>query len=93
VKSGKVRGFLAKARNLTGLIGIDPGVGVLNRQTYQGGTRGSTLCSEDCDRETENSKICARTRDTRFIQVRVAKVVSPTSCLGYQVWCPALGVG
>jgi hypothetical protein len=37
---------------------------------------------EDRDRETENSKVCARTRDTRFIQVRVAKVANPTSCLG-----------
>jgi hypothetical protein len=42
-------------------------VGVLDRQTYQGGTRGSRLCGEDCDRETEISKVCARTRDTRFI--------------------------
>jgi hypothetical protein len=57
-------------------------VGVLDRQTYQGGTRGSRLCGGDRDRETENSKVCARTRDTRFIQVRVAKVASPTSCLG-----------
>jgi hypothetical protein len=47
---------------------------------------------EDRDRETENSKVCARTRDTRFIQVRTAKVASPTSCLGDQVWRPALGV-
>jgi hypothetical protein len=53
-----------------------------SRQTYQGGTRGSRLCGEDRDRETENSKVCARTRDTRFIQVRVAKVANPTSCLG-----------
>jgi hypothetical protein len=36
---------------------------------------------EDRERETENSKVCARTRDTRFIQVRVAKVANPTSCL------------
>jgi hypothetical protein len=70
----------------------DSGVGVLDRQTYQWGTRGSRLCGEDRDRETENSKVCARTRDTRFIQVRVAKVANPTSCLGDQVWCPALGV-
>jgi hypothetical protein len=68
-------------------------VGVLDRQTYQGGTRGSRLCGDDRDRLTENSKVCARTRDTRFIQVRVAKVASPTSCLGDQVWRPALGVG
>jgi hypothetical protein len=68
------------------------GVGVLDRQTYQGGTRGSRLCGENRDRETENSKVCARTRDTRFIQVRAAKVASPTSCLEDQVWCPALGV-
>jgi hypothetical protein len=56
-------------------------VGVLDWQTYQGGTRGSRLCGGDRDRETENSKVCARTRDTRFIQVRVAKVANPTSCL------------
>jgi hypothetical protein len=68
-------------------------VGVLDRQTYQGGTRGSRLCGGDRDRETENSKVCARTRGTRFIQVRAAKVASPTSCLGDQVWRPALGVG
>jgi hypothetical protein len=70
-----------------------PAVGVLDRQTYQGGTRGSRLCGEDRDRETENSKVCARTRDTRFIQVQTARVASPMSCLGDQVWRPALGVG
>jgi hypothetical protein len=48
---------------------------------------------EDRDRETENSKVCAWTLDTRFIQVRVAKVANPTYCLGDQVWRPALGVG
>jgi hypothetical protein len=58
-----------------------PSVGVLDRQTYQGSTRGSRLCDGDRDRETENSKVCARTWDTRFIQVRVAKVANPTSCL------------
>jgi hypothetical protein len=68
-------------------------VGVLDRQTYQGGTRGSRLCGGDHDRETENSKVCARTRDTRFIQVRAAKMASPMSCLGDQVWRPTLGVG
>jgi hypothetical protein len=73
-------------------LNIPAVVGVLDRQTYQGGTRGSRLCGEDRDRETENSKVCVRTRDTRFIQVRVAKVTSPTSCLGDQVWLPALGV-
>jgi hypothetical protein len=79
-----------------GATGSAPGeasVGVLDRQTYQGGTRGSRLCGGDRDRETENSKVCARTKDTRFIQVRVAKVANPTSCLGDQVWRPALGVG
>jgi hypothetical protein len=40
------------------------------------------LCGKDRDWETENSKVCARTRDTRFIQVRVAKVANPTSYLG-----------
>jgi hypothetical protein len=68
-------------------------VGVLDRKTYQGGTRGSRLCGEEHDRETENSKVCARTQDTRFIQVQAAKVASPTSCLLDQVWHPALGVG
>jgi hypothetical protein len=57
-------------------------VGVLDQQTYQGGTRGSRLCGEDRDRETEISKVCVRTRDTRFIQVRIAKVANPTSCFG-----------
>jgi hypothetical protein len=74
-------------------INTDNGVSVLDRQTYQGGTRGSRLCGEDHDRETENSKVCARTHDTRFIQVQAAKVACPTSCLGDQVWRPALGVG
>jgi hypothetical protein len=55
-------------------------VGVLDQQTYQGGTRGSRLCGEDRDRETENSKVCTKTRDTRFIQVQVAKMANPTSC-------------
>jgi hypothetical protein len=68
-------------------------VGVLDQQTYQGGTRVSRLCGEDRDRETENSKVCTRTQDTRFIQVQAAKVASPTSYLGDQVWRPALGVG
>jgi hypothetical protein len=40
---------------------------------------------EDRDRETRNSKVKAGTRDTRFIQVRAAKVASPASYLGYQV--------
>jgi hypothetical protein len=57
------------------------------------------MCGEDRDRETENSKICASTRDTRFIQVRAAKVANPTSCLGIKYgalrlvlgcsWCPS----
>jgi hypothetical protein len=51
-------------------------VGVLDRQTYRGGTRGSRLCGGYRDRETENSKVCARTQDTRFIQVRVAGVAT-----------------
>jgi hypothetical protein len=68
-------------------------VDVLDRQTYQGGTRGSRLCGEDCDRETENLKVCARTRDTRFIQVRAAKVASPTSCLGIKYGALRLVLG
>jgi hypothetical protein len=74
-----------------GRVGL-ASVGVLDRQTYQGGTRGSKLCGEDRDREIENSKVCTRTRDTRFVEVRGAKVANPTSCLGDQVWHPALGV-
>jgi hypothetical protein len=70
-----------------------PAVGVLDRQTYQGGTRGSRLCGGDRDRETENSKVCVRTRDTRFIQVWAVKVANPMSCLGDQVWRPVLRVG
>jgi hypothetical protein len=53
-----------------------PAVGVSDRQTYQGGTRGSRLCGGHRDWETENSKVCARKQDTRFIQVRVAKVAT-----------------
>jgi hypothetical protein len=68
-------------------------VGVLDRQTYQGSIRGRRFCGENRDRETENSKVCVRTWDTRFIQFWVAKEASPTSCLAYQVWRPALGVG
>jgi hypothetical protein len=88
VSSSMLRGDLETECLLQDVV-----VGVLDRQIYQGGTRGSRLCGEDRDRETENSKVCARTRDTRFIQVRVAKVANPTSCLGDQVWRPALGVG
>jgi hypothetical protein len=51
------------------------------------------LCGEDRDRETENSKVCARTWDPRFIHVQVTKVANPMSCLGDQVWRPALSVG
>jgi hypothetical protein len=69
-------------QGLTNVNGVCSAVGVLDRQTYQGGTRGSRLCSEDRDQETENSKVCARTRGTRFIQVHAARVASPTSCLG-----------
>jgi hypothetical protein len=29
----------------------------------------------------------------KIIQVRASKVANPTSCLGDQVWHPALGVG
>jgi hypothetical protein len=68
-----------------------PAVGVLNRQTYQGDTRGSRLCGEDRDRETENSKVCARTRDTRFIHVRVATVATLRPVWS-SISCPALGV-
>jgi hypothetical protein len=67
------------------------GVDVLDWQTYQGGTRGSRLCGGDRGRETENSKVCARTQDTRFIQVQVARVATLRP-----VWSsisrPALGV-
>jgi hypothetical protein len=69
------------------------GVGVLTRLTYPGVPEVVDCEVEDHDRETENSKVCTRTRDTRFIQVHAAKVANPTSCLGDQVWRPALGVG
>jgi hypothetical protein len=84
VKEGERRLFSEAARSARRLNALQTSsqlVGVLDRQTYQGGTRGSRLCGEDRDWETENSKVCARTRDTRFIQVRVAKVANPTSCL------------
>jgi hypothetical protein len=92
--SAGLDGAMRTYRHLSA-FGAYPGgvVGVLDRQTYQGGTRGSRLCGGDRDRETENSKVRARTRDTRFIQVRAVKVANPTSCLGDQVWRPALGVG
>jgi hypothetical protein len=51
-------------------------VGVLDRQTYQGGIRGSRLCGEDLlsgDRELEGTR---KTQDTRFIQVRVTRVAT-----------------
>jgi hypothetical protein len=70
-----------------------PAVSVLDRQTHQGVTRGSRLCGEDHDRETENSKVCARTRDTRFIQVRAAKLANPTSCLGIKYGALRLVLG
>jgi hypothetical protein len=50
------------------------------------------LCGGDRDREIENSKVCARTRDTRFIYVRAAEVASPTSCLGIKYGALRLGV-
>jgi hypothetical protein len=89
--NGELRGVVANLESWRTVF--DPIVSVLDRQTYPGGTRGSRLCGEDRDRETENSKVCTRTRDTRFMQVRATKVASPTSCLGDQVWRPALGVG
>jgi hypothetical protein len=67
-------------------------VGVLDRPT-KGVPEVVDCAVEDRDQETENSKVCARTRDTRFIQVRAAKEANPTSFLGDQVWRPALGVG
>jgi hypothetical protein len=88
--SNMTKAYLKTADELISMDSKKLAVGVLDRQTYQGGTRGSRLCGGDRDRETENSKVCARTRDTRFIQVRAAKVASPTSCLGDQVWRPAL---
>jgi hypothetical protein len=57
------------------------------------GTQGSRFCGEDRDRETENSKVCTRTWDTRFIQVRTAKVASPTSCLGIKYGALRLVLG
>jgi hypothetical protein len=51
------------------------------------------LCGGDRDRETENSKVCAWTWGTRFIQVRVAIAANPTSCLGikYGALCLVMG--
>jgi hypothetical protein len=45
----------------------------LNLSTSMGGTRSKV---EGGDRQTWNSKVCARTQDTRFIQVRVARVAT-----------------
>jgi hypothetical protein len=59
----------------------------------RGGTRGSRLCGEERDREIQNLKVCARTRDTRFIQVWVAKVANPTSCLGIKYGALRLVLG
>jgi hypothetical protein len=89
---------LCSALRYLTLLGNQPtqglgGVSVLDQQTYQGGSGGSRLCGGDRERETENSKVCAWTRDTRFIKVRATKVANPTSCLGDQVWRPTLGVG
>jgi hypothetical protein len=75
------------------LVGASLTIGVLDRQTYQGGTRGSRLCGEDRDRETENSMVYSRTRDTRFIQFRVANVANPTSCLGIKYGALRLVLG
>jgi hypothetical protein len=75
------------------LVGASLTIGVLDRQTYQAGTRGSKLCGEDRDRETENSKVYARTRDTRFIQFQVANVANPTSCLGIKYGALRLVLG
>jgi hypothetical protein len=51
------------------------------------------LCGEERDRETKNSKVCARTRDTRFILVQAAKVASPTSYLGIKYGALRLVLG
>jgi hypothetical protein len=80
-------------KQVSPLIDLSHNVGVLTWQTYPGGTQGSRLCGEDRDRETENSKMCARTRDTRFIQVRVAKMANPTSCLGIKYGALRLVLG
>jgi hypothetical protein len=48
------------------------GVGVLTRQIYPWVPEVVDCAVEDRDRETENSKVWTRTRDTRFIQVRTA---------------------
>jgi hypothetical protein len=39
----------------------------------------------NCNHETWNLKAKVGTRDIRFIQARTARVVDPTSCLGYYV--------
>jgi hypothetical protein len=68
-------------------------VGVLARQAYQGGTEVVYCAVKDRDRETENSKVCVKTQGTRFIQVWVAKVENPTSCLGIKYGALSLVLG
>jgi hypothetical protein len=50
----------------------------LNLSTSIGGTHRIVYSGH---RQIWNSKVCARTQDTRFIHVRVARVAYPTSCL------------
>jgi hypothetical protein len=67
-------------------------VGVLHRKTYQGVPE-VVDCVVSIVIGRPRTRRYAQGHGTRFIQVRATKVASPTSCLGDQVWCPALGVG
>jgi anaerobic selenocysteine-containing dehydrogenase len=57
-------------------VGVN--VGILYPTTSIGGTCRRV---DSGDRHTWNSKVCVRTQDIRFIQVRVARVAYPMSCL------------
>jgi hypothetical protein len=69
------------------------GVGVLDRQTYQGGTRGSRLCGEDRDRETEHSKVCARDTGHKIYIGSSCQGGKPYVLFGGSRMAYALGVG
>jgi hypothetical protein len=68
-------------------------VGVLDRQTYQGVPEVVDCAVRIVIGNPSTRRYAQGTRHTRFIHVQAAKVARLTSCLGGQVWCPALGVG
>jgi hypothetical protein len=84
---------LEREDDIIKIVQVEGAVSVLTRKTYPGGTQGSRLCGEDRDRETENSKVCARTRDTRFIQVRVARIATLRSFWGIKYGALRLVLG